>query len=38
MMKNKSKDEIILTDEELELLETGNTGIDFMMLLKSILK
>jgi hypothetical protein len=38
MMKGKSKNEVVLTEEELELLETGNTGIDFIMLLKSLLK
>jgi len=29
---------IELTDEELELLETGNTGLDFIVLLKSIFR
>jgi hypothetical protein len=38
MMKNKSKNKIELSNEELELLETGDTGLDFISLLKIIFK
>jgi len=38
MMSKNSKKKIKLTEEELELLETGDTGINFLEFIKSIIK
>ena len=38
MMIKKSKKQIKLTEEELELLETGDTGVNFIEFIKSIIK
>ena len=37
-MSKNSKKKIKLTEEELELLETGDTGINFIELIKGIIK
>lgn len=37
-MIKKSKKQIKLTEEELELLETGDTGVNFIEFIKSIIK
>ena len=37
-MSKKTKKKIKLTEEELELLETGDTGINFIEVIKSIVK
>ena len=38
MMKKETTKKIRITDEERELLETGNTGINWTELIKALLK
>lgn len=37
-MKDKSEKKIFLTEEELELIETGYTGLNFLEILKNVFK
>jgi len=38
MMKKEKIEEKVLTEEELELLETGSTGLNFIEIFKNVFK
>ena len=38
MMKDGSEKKILLTEEEIELLETGDTGLNFLEIFKNVFK
>ena len=37
-MKGRGEKKILLTEEELELLETGDTGLNFLEIIKNVFK